>query len=88
MKQLETIYQEMLDTFTARTGYRIGDSCDLSVRLYAMAAQVQALFAQAEWVMQQAFPQTAAGEYLDYHAQMRNLQRRGATVFTPYICVS
>lgn len=86
MKELETIYREMLDTFAARTGYRIGDSCELSVRLYAVAAQVQALLSQAEWVLGQAFPQTAAGEYLDRHAALRNLRRREAAKATGMIC--
>jgi len=75
MKSIETIYQEMLDAFGRRSGYRPGDTCDLAVRLYAMAAQVHALLVQAEWVTKQSFPQSAAGEYLDYHAQTRGLQR-------------
>ncbi len=86
MKSIETIYQEMLADFTQRAGYRPGDTCDLAVRLYAMAAQVQTLLFQADWVVQQAFPQTATGEYLDYHAQSRGLQRRAAGAAEGVIC--
>ena len=48
MRDIEAIYQEMMQVFSQRAGYLPADACDLSVRLYAMAAQVQALYAQAE----------------------------------------
>ena len=44
--------------------------------MYALAAQVYSLYIQADWVARQAFPQTAEGEYLDYHAQLRSLERK------------
>ncbi len=78
MKTVEEIYQQMLQEFGARTGLEPVEGCDLSVRLYAAAAQVCALYAQADWVARQAFPQTAQGEYLDRHAQLRGLERKGA----------
>ncbi|HPE16336.1 MAG TPA: baseplate J/gp47 family protein [Oscillospiraceae bacterium] len=49
-----------------------------AAELYAAAAQVAALYAEAEWVKNQSFPQTAAREYLDYHATMRGLTRKEA----------
>ena len=61
MRDIEAIYQEMMQVFSQRAGYLPADACDLPVRLYAMAAQVQALYAQADWVMAQSFPQTASG---------------------------
>jgi len=79
MKTLDEIYQEMLACFGTQTGMELTRSCDLSVRLYALAAQVYALFTQADWVRRQAFPQTAQGEYLDYHAMMRGLERKQGT---------
>ena len=79
MKTVDEIYQEMLEVFAQRSGYLPNDACDLSVRLYAMAAQVQALYAQADWVARQAFPQTAEGLYLDYHGETRGLVRSAAT---------
>ena len=56
MKELEEIYQEMLDCFAQRTGLEAAESCDLAVRFYAVAAQVYALYAQADWVLGSAFP--------------------------------
>ena len=75
MKGVEEIYQEMLAKLEERCGFRPEESCDLAVRLYAAAAQVQALNIQTEWVLDQSFPQTAQGIYLDRHAAMRGLRR-------------
>ena len=68
----------MLACFGQKTGVEPEQGCDLAVRLYAAAAQVYALYVQAEWVARQAFPQTAEGAYLDLHAQLRSLTRKEA----------
>lgn len=78
MKTIDEIYQDMLVCFGVRTGLEPREGCDLSARLYALAAQVYSLYVQADWVTRQAFPQTAEGEYLDYHAQLRGLERKPA----------
>lgn len=78
MKEIEEIYGELRAAFEERTGLRAGEGCDLTARMYALAAQVYALYIQADWVVRQAFPQTAEGEHLDRHAQLRGLERKGA----------
>lgn len=78
MKTIEEIYGELLSDFGRRTGMEPREGSDLSARMYALAAQVYGLYVQAEWVVRQAFPQTAEGEYLDYHAQLRSIQRKTA----------
>lgn len=75
MKTVEEIYQELLAAFQERAGYLPTDSCDLTIRLYAAAAQIQALSIQSEWVLAQSFPQTAEGEYLEHHALVCGLSR-------------
>ena len=79
MKTTEEIYDAMLADFAQRAGFLPEADCDLTVRLYAAAAQIQALSIQADWVLDQSFPQTAQGAYLDYHAQMRGIARTAAT---------
>lgn len=69
----------MLTLFARQSGYLPSASCDLSVRLYVAAAQIHALYAQAQWVLDQSFPQTAQGEYLDRQAELRGLNRSLAT---------
>lgn len=76
MRATETIYREMLAAYAKRRGGQLQEDCDLSVRLWAAAAQIQALEAQAEWVLGQSFPQTAAGVYLDRHGAMRGIVRQ------------
>ena len=73
MKTVDEVYQELLASFAERAGFTPDDSCDLAVRLYAAAAQLQALSIQADWVLDQSFPQTASGTYLEYHAAMTNI---------------
>ena len=79
MRTVEAIYEALRAACEERCGCVIGDSCDMAVRLYAAAAQIQALEVQAEWVARQSFPQTAEGTCLDMHAQLRGLERREAT---------
>lgn len=78
MRGLDEIYLEMQEVFTAHAGFVPNGNCDAAARLYALAAEVQALEAQADWVLAQSFPQTAQGEFLDYHAEMRSLTRNAA----------
>ncbi len=76
MKTVDEIYRGMLACFSEKTGVQGTEGGDLTARLYAVAAQVYALQVQADWVRRQAFPQTAAGEYLELHAAMRGLERK------------
>lgn len=84
-KNMEEIYREMLSAFGQASGYFPHTSCDLSARLYAAAAQIEALYHQAQWVLEQSFPQTAQGIFLERHAMLRGLKRGVATCATGVI---
>ena len=79
MKTVEEIYETLKADMAQRAGFVPEDGCDLAVRLWAAAAQIQALEIQADWVLDQSFPQTAEGVYLDRHADMRGLTRLPAS---------
>lgn len=79
MKTTQEIYEAMLEGIRSRSGFAADDSCDLAVRLYAAAAQIESLYAYADWSRRQCFPQTATGEYLDLHAQIHSVTRDPAT---------
>lgn len=79
MRSTETIYQEMLASYAQKRGGQLSEDCELAVRLWSAAAQIQALEAQAEWVLGQSFPQTATGVYLDRHAAVRGMTRQEAS---------
>lgn len=78
MKTVDEIYGELAAAFAGATGQTAGQDGDMAVRLYAVAAQVYALYVQADWTARQCFPQTAAGQYLDQHAFLRGLERKEA----------
>lgn len=78
-KTIDEIYEEMLAVFGEASGYLPSASCDLAARLYAAAVQIQGLYWQAQWLLDQSFPQTAGGEYLERHAQLRGISRSVAT---------
>ena len=64
MKEWTEIYEQMRGTFAQRAGFVPSEGCDSAVRLYALAAELQSLLMQADWVLDQSFPQTAQGMYL------------------------
>ena len=78
MKEWTEIYEQMRGTFAQRAGFVPSEGCDSAVRLYALAAELQSLLMQADWVLDQSFPQTAQGTYLDYHAETRGITRAAA----------
>ena len=82
MEELNAIYERMRAIFAEEAGFVPNDGCDAMVRLYALASEVQSLLAQADWVLDQSFPQTAVGQYLDYHAETRALARLPAAKAT------
>ena len=63
MKTVEEIYEEMMAVFRRETGAEGTAASDLSVKLYAVAAQIYGLYAQAEWLARQCFPQTGMLRY-------------------------
>ena len=79
MQTMETIYEEMKAKLGELTGLTVTDGGDLTLRLYAVAAQLYSLWEQAEFVLRQCFPQTAEGVWLDRHAQVRGMERRAGT---------
>ena len=75
----------MLAVFAEASGYLPSASCDLAARLYAAAAQIHALLLQAQWVLEQGFPQTAQREYLERLAALRGISRSVATCATGFL---
>lgn len=82
MRSVNEIYEALKADFLEASGRDITEGGDMSLRLMAVAAEIFSLEAQCEFVKRQAFPQTAAGEYLDYHARCRAIERRKAAAAT------
>lgn len=79
LKTIDEIYNSLKQSFESESGLTLNDGGDMALRFYALAAELVSLWAQCDYVNRQSFPQTASGEYLDKHAQMRGLVRGGAT---------
>lgn len=78
MQTTDEIYEEMKALYGTLAGLTPTDGGDLELRLRAVADQVYSLWGQADFVLRQCFPQTATGGYLDYHGQLRGIERRQA----------
>lgn len=79
MRTTQEIYESLAKSFAAASGAALCEGGDMSLRLWAVAAELFSLEAQAEYVARQSFPQTADGTWLDCHAEMRGLKRGEST---------
>lgn len=79
MITINEIYSDLKQTFEQESGFTINDGGDMALRFYAVAAELVSLWAESDFVHRQSFPQTATGEYLDRHAQMRGLSRESSS---------
>lgn len=78
MTDFNQIFEEMKEEFRSLSGVNADDASDIGIRLRVVAGQLFALYSKCDWLLRQAFPQTASGEYLDLHAQQRSLTRKSA----------
>ena len=79
MTTIQEIYSGMKAVFEENTGTVLTEGGDMAVRMYAAAAEIYALYIYNDWIHRQCFPQTAEGEYLDDHGQMRGITRTAAS---------
>lgn len=52
---------------------------DLGLRFQAVASELYSIACYGDYILKQAFPQTATKNFLDYHAQLRDIKRKEAT---------
>ena len=78
IKTADEIYASMKEVFAEKTGISIRDDADMSVRMRALAYEAGTLWTQTDWLLKQCFPQTASGECLERHAQLRGIFRSAA----------
>ena len=74
-----TILSEMKNAFFEKSGENVEKYSELCARFEAVASEMYSLFCGCEFVLKQAFPQTAGGKYLDFHAKLRGAERKAAT---------
>lgn len=83
--KFEEIYAHMAAEYKTLAGVEPEDAADVSIRLKVLAGELYTVLCAAESLKLNCFPQTAAGEALDLHAEERGLVRKDAvnTLITP-----
>lgn len=80
---MKITYNDILDSmkqaFFDECGHNPDNLSDIGARLEAVASEIFSLCCNMDYVKRQSFVQTADGEYLDYHAQLRDMTRKTAT---------
>lgn len=69
----------MKTTFFEECGENVEPLSDLGARFQAVASELFSISCYGDFILKQAFPQTATGEYLDYHAGLKGIIRKTAT---------
>ena len=75
MKTTEEIYAALKENFESASGLALNDGGDMALRFMALAAQLESLYYEADFVATQGMPQTASGGNLDYFASLKGLSR-------------
>lgn len=75
-------YDEILSTmkekYTELSGITPSENSDITLRMKVLAGEIYNSLVNVEWLKTQMLPDSATGEYLDYHASERGLARREA----------
>lgn len=74
----DEILNEIKTAFMHEKGEPVKGLSDLEMRFKAVASEIYSVCAYGDFIMKQGFVQTASGEYLDRHAQLRSIKRKTA----------
>lgn len=73
-------YNDILDSMKQSFYDNCGENADalgdIGARFQAVASELYSIACNAEYNFKQSFPQTATGNYLDKHAQLRGIERK------------
>lgn len=73
------IYQRMKTKYEQESETEIDEKSDVAIRLKVLAGEIYNAQVNFEWLKNQMFADSASGEYLDYIAKQRGLERKKAT---------
>lgn len=69
----------MKNCFFEKSGENVDLMSDLGARFQTVASELYSLYCYGDFILKQAFPQTASSKHLDYHAMLRDIERKKAT---------
>ena len=81
-KAYDEILSSMKREFFEKCGKRAESFGELNARLETVASEIFSLYCRCDFVLKQAFAQSASGEYLDFHAALRGIERKRAAKAT------
>lgn len=70
------ILRDMQNKYTSLTGCVPDDAGDIGIRFKVLAGEIADLYKDYTGIIQNAFPDTAEGEYLEKHAMIKNITRK------------
>lgn len=73
--QQSTIYGQIKQKFQELTSNSISDDGDIGIRMNVIAGEIANIYEHMDFCKKQMFPQTATGEFLEHHAQIRDIKR-------------
>lgn len=76
MDSYDTICNRMRRKYREQTGCMPDDASDIGIRIQVLAGEIFSFNTYLEWIKNQIFPQTATGNSLDYHGEIRGITRK------------
>lgn len=74
----DEIYNKMRSEFEAQSRFDFDEKSDADIRIRVLAGEIFNAMTSIEWLKRQMFVATATGEYLDYFASQRGIERKKA----------
>lgn len=74
----DEILKTMTDKYTEATSVVPTEYSDIGIRLRVLAGEIYSSLVNFNWLKEQVFIDTATGEYLDMHANLRGISRQKA----------
>lgn len=78
MDKYEDILRRMKNKYRGMSGCEVPEMSDIDIRMKILAGEIYNDEINLEFIKRQIFASTAAGEYLDYHAADRGIERKSA----------
>ena len=78
MVTYDEIYERMKSEYVTQSGVDFDEASDVAIRMRILAGEIYNMSTNTEWLKNQMFISTASGEFLDYFASQRGIQRKPA----------
>lgn len=78
MNQYEEIYGNLKKEYETQTGSRVEDASDTGIKLKVLSEEFARVYEEAAYSQRQIFPDSAQGEYLARHGEMRGVYKKEA----------